>query len=236
MFSECIDMVLDIWAGEAPYNLKGEYYSVTTANTFMPEIGQGEIIRPYQDPHPPVVGTVVSPFSPGMTALAARGWEPITGNFLLPIWAKSHWPKYVEGCEQAGRPAEPKNWRVAKNLCVAKDRETARKYVYESGSPYRLYYQQLLTKFGAMGRLNLFKEDQNIPDEKVTVDNVLDKLVIHGDPASVAEQILQFRETVGDFGQLVYAGHDWTDYDLGRESMILMAEEVMPRVNQALGE
>jgi len=119
---------------------------------------------------------------------------------------------------------------------VAKDRETARKYVYESGSPYRFYYQQLLTKFGAMGRLNLFKEDQDMADEAVTVDSVLDKLVIHGDAASVADQILEFRETVGDFGQLVYAGHDWTDYDLGRESMILMAEEVMPRVNQALGE
>jgi len=108
--------------------------------------------------------------------------------------------------------------------------------VYESGSPYRFYYQQLLTKFGAMGRLNLFKEDQDMADEAVTVDSVLDKLVIHGDAASVADQILEFRETVGDFGQLVYAGHDWTDYDLGRESMILMAEEVMPRVNQALGE
>ena len=87
-----------------------------------------------------------------------------------------------------------------------------------------------------MGRLNLFKEDQDMPDDAVTLEGILDKLVIHGDAASVADQILAFRETVGDFGQLVYAGHDWTDYDLGRASMALMAEEVMPRVNHALGE
>ena len=37
MFQECINMVLDIWAGEAPYNLEGEYYSVSTANTMMPD-------------------------------------------------------------------------------------------------------------------------------------------------------------------------------------------------------
>ena len=73
-----------------------------------------------------------------------------------------------------------------------------------------------------------------MPDSDVTLDYVLDRLVIHGDPSSVADQVLQFREDVGDFGHLVYAGHDWTDYDLGRRSMILMAEEVMPRINSAI--
>jgi alkanesulfonate monooxygenase SsuD/methylene tetrahydromethanopterin reductase-like flavin-dependent oxidoreductase (luciferase family) len=59
--------------------------------------------------------------------------------------------------------------------------------------------------------------------------------VIHGDPSSVADQILEFRETTGPFGHLVYAGHDWADYDMGRQSMILMAEKVMPKLQVALG-
>jgi len=29
---------------------------------------------------------------------------------------------------------------------------------------------------------------------------------------------------------------DWVDEDLGRRSMQLMAEEVMPRVNEAIGK
>jgi hypothetical protein len=36
---------------------------------------------------------------------------------------------------------------------------------------------------------------------------------------------------VGDFGTLLYAGHDWADVGLARRSMELMAEKVMPAVN-----
>ncbi|MEP4486729.1 MAG: LLM class flavin-dependent oxidoreductase [Halioglobus sp.] len=234
MFVECINMVLDIWAGEAPYNLKGDYYEVSTEQTMMPEIGQGSIIRPYQAPCPPIVGTAVAPFSAGVTEMAARGWDPISANFLLPKWVKTHWPKYLEGCDRANREVDSNNWRVAKNICVAKDMNTARRYACDLGSPYVFYYEQLLTKLRAGGRLNLFKEDQAMADDDVTLEYVLDKLVIYGDVESVTDQVLEFHDDIGDFGQLVYAGHDWADYELGRQSMILMAEQVMPRVNQAL--
>jgi alkanesulfonate monooxygenase SsuD/methylene tetrahydromethanopterin reductase-like flavin-dependent oxidoreductase (luciferase family) len=62
----------------------------------------------------------------------------------------------------------------------------------------------------------------------------VESLVIAGTVNSVVDQILAFRETVGDFGTLLYAGHDWQNPDLGRRSMVLFAEEVMPRVNDAL--
>jgi hypothetical protein len=48
------------------------------------------------------------------------------------------------------------------------------------------------------------------------------------------DQILAFREKAGDFGTLYYACHDWMDPALGRRSMQLMAEEVMPRVNAVI--
>lgn len=233
MFLECINMVLDIWNGEAPYNLEGEFWSVTTQNTMNLPIGQGEIMRPYQDPHPPIVGTAVAPFSKGVTAMAARGWQPISGNFLLPKWAATHWPNYVEGCLQGGYTPSFDDWRVAKNICVAKDSETARSYARDPGSPYVLYYSQLLTKMRRGGRLALFKEDQNMPDDDVTLDYVLDKLIIHGDPESVADQLLTLRDEMGPFKHLVYAGHDWTDEELGRDSMILCAEKVMPILEEA---
>ena len=60
------------------------------------------------------------------------------------------------------------------------------------------------------------------------------KLVIAGTVESVVEQILAFREKVGDFGTLYYPCHDWLDPKLARRSMELMAEQVMPRVNAAL--
>ena len=167
--------------------------------------------------------------------MAARGWQPISANFLLPKWVKTHWPNYVEGCKQGGRKVDLSNWSVAKNICVAEDMATAEAYARDPNSPYVFYYSQLLHKMRAGGRLNLFKEDQNMPDEDVTLEYVLDRLVIYGDPESVTDQVLAFLDEVGPFGKLVYAGHDWADRELGRRSMILTAEKVMPRVNDALG-
>ena len=50
------------------------------------------------------------------------------------------------------------------------------------------------------------------------------------------QAFLAFREEVGDFGTLLYAGKDWKDRDLGRRSMVLLAEKVMPKVNAAIGK
>jgi alkanesulfonate monooxygenase SsuD/methylene tetrahydromethanopterin reductase-like flavin-dependent oxidoreductase (luciferase family) len=234
MFLEAINQVLAIWAGEPPYDLKGKYWTISTERTMMPEIGQGFLPKPLQRPHPPIVVTAVAPFSKGVTEAAARGWEPISANFLMPVWVKSHWPKYVEGCERAGRPADPANWRVAKSVFVADDDRTAAAYANTANSPYRYYYNSLVTKLKKNGRAELFKTSRDMPDEAVTTDMVCDKLVIHGSPEKVADQILAFRDEVGDFGTLLYAGKDWLDRDLGRRSMILMAEKVMPLVNRAL--
>ena len=50
----------------------------------------------------------------------------------------------------------------------------------------------------------------------------------------MVEQLLAFRRTTGDFGTLLYACMDWKDEALGRRSMQLLAEQVMPRLNAAL--
>lgn len=235
MFLEAINQILAIWEGEPPYDIEGKYWSISTRRTAMLEIGQGIMRKPYQRPHPPIIVTAVAPFSKGVTAAAARGWEPISANFLMPPWVKSHWPNYVEGCRQAGRPADPANWRVAKSIFVADDDKTAEAYARGPNSPYTYYYHQLVTKLVANGRPELFKRERDMPDEAVTVDYVCDNLVLHGSPNRVVDELLAFREEVGDFGTLLYAGHDWQDRELGRRSMVLLAEKVLPALNAAIG-
>jgi len=235
MFLEAINQVLAIWDGEPPYNLKGKYWTINVERQFMPELGQGFIAKPLQRPHPPIVVTAVAPFSKGVTEAAARGWDPISANFLMPAWVKSHWPKYVEGCERAGRPADPANWRVARSIFVADDEQTAKAYATDPNGPYRYYYSQLFTKLKKAGRIELFKTRRDQPDDEVTLDNVCDALITYGTPDKVADELLQYRETVGDFGTLLYAGKDWTSRELGRRSMILLAEKVLPKVNAAIG-
>ena len=119
MFLEAINQVLLIWAGEPPYDIEGRYWNISTQKTLMADVGQGFIARPLQRPHPPIVVTAVAPFSQGVSEAAARGWDPISANFLMPAWVKSHWPKYVEGCERGGRAADAANWRIAKSIFVA---------------------------------------------------------------------------------------------------------------------
>ena len=233
MFLEAIDMVLAIWAGEPPYDLKGRFWTVSTERTMMPEIGQGIVGKPLQKPHPPIIVTAVAPFSKGVTAAAARGWDPISANFLMPKWVASHRGCYTEGCKQGGRDADLANWRVAKSVFVADDLDTAREYATGPDSPYLYYYKQIVTKMRKNGRLNLFKEDQSMPDDDVTLDHVMDRLVIWGTPDKVADELLAFREQTGPFGTLLYAGHDWTDPELARRSKILLAEKVLPLVDAA---
>ena len=63
---------------------------------------------------------------------------------------------------------------------------------------------------------------------------MLDHMAIAGTVNSVVDQLLAFRETIGDFGTLLYCGHDWADPKLARRSMELMAEKVMPALNTAI--
>ena len=236
MFLEAINQVLAIWAGEAPYNLKGAFWSISTERTMIPELAQGTIAKPYQKPHPPIVVTAVAPFSKGVTAAAERGWDPISANFLQPQWVKTHWSSYVEGCANAPRPADPANWRVAKSIFVADDAATAERYATDPLGPYHFYYASLFTKLLRAGRANLFKTDPTMPDEALDLESIVDQLVIRGTVNQVVDGILAYREIVGEFGTLLYAGHDWSDKDLARRSTVLMAEEVMPRVNAAIAE
>lgn len=237
IFAEAIDVITGLWEREAPYDidLPGNRFTVTTATTHDAEVGVGIVGKPLQQPRPEIVGTVVAPFSKGVTAMGARDFHPLSANFLLPQWVASHWPNYVEGRESAGAVASPEDWRVARTVFVADDAKVAEAYGRaDATSPYRFYYKKMLGKMAVLGRLGLFKASRDAPDESVTLDGVLDDLVICGTPDSVAEQILALREKTGAFGELVYAGLDWADPDLAKRSMELMAEKVMPQVRDAL--
>jgi len=235
MFVEAIDMVLEIWKRDPPYDLSGKFWNISTARTMIPEIGQGVLPKPLQKPHPPVIVTAVAPYSKGLVSAAARGWSPISANFLLPKWVATHWPQFAEGRRSIGVEPDPADWRIARSIFVADDLRTAREYALGPKSPYRYYYSQIVTKMKKSGRSNLFKDDPELPDDAVTVDGVLDKLVTWGTPDKVAYELQAFRETTGDFGTLLYAGHDWLDPQLARRSMELMATRVLGELDHPIG-
>src|SRR3984885_5066956 len=128
-----------------------------------------------------------------------------------PPWVASHWPMYEQGCAKAGRPARRQDWRVAKSVFIAADDKVAQRYAKEGNSPSRRYYHQLRTKQIKGGRNELFKADRSMPDNAVTPDYVVDSLVTCGTVNSVVDQLLAFRERIGDFGTLLYSGPQLVD-------------------------
>ena len=233
---QAIDMILGIWAGAPPYRLANDHWTASTERTLNREIGQGIVPVPLQKPHPPIVVTSITPHSPGIAAAAARGWDPISSNYVQAHWVATHLPRYLEGLRQAGRPANGSGWRVAKSVFVADDDRAATAYARSEDGPYGFYFRNIMTKLIGNGRPEIFRARPDQPDDRVTLEQSLRTQVIAGGVNSVVDQILAFREEVGDFGTLLYTGHDWADAALARRSMELMAREVMPRVNEALGD
>ena len=238
MLAEAIDVILAIWERDPPYDIDfpGNRYKVSVARTQDLGIGRGYLYKPYQKPRPEIVGTVLAPYSKGVIAMGERDFHPLSANFLLSKWLASHWQNYCEGKRKAGETANPDDWRIARTIFVADDDKVARRYGRDDAmSPYRYYWRMLLYKNLKAGRQIVFKVDPSQSDSELTEDYLLDNLVIYGTPDKVADEILKLREEAGDFGEIVYAGMDWVDPALAKRSMELMATEVMPRVNRAIG-
>ena len=129
---------------------------------------------------------------------------------------------------------DPRGWRVAKCIFVADDKKTAAAYAKSSDGPYGHYFSNLMQKLSKGGKLGLFGTYPDQPEAEITLEQSLETQVIAGSVDSVVDQLLRFREQIGEFGNLVYTGIDWADAELSKRSMVLMAEEVMPRINDAI--
>ena len=113
MFAEAIDVILAIWERDPPYDIDfpDNRYKVSTSRTQALEIGVGFLGKPYQQPRPEIVGTVVAPFSPGVVLMGKRDFHPLSANFLLSKHLKSHWENYCKGKAEVG--VEPDVERLA---------------------------------------------------------------------------------------------------------------------------
>jgi alkanesulfonate monooxygenase SsuD/methylene tetrahydromethanopterin reductase-like flavin-dependent oxidoreductase (luciferase family) len=236
IFVESMEHMIALWTQEPPYRLEGKRWRLSTERTWTPDLGMGGVLRPFQKPHPPIVVTAILPSSNGISAAAARGWTPISANFVHPWVIATHWQKYAEGCARSGRTALPQDWRVAKSIFVADDEATVRRMTRDPGNPFAYYFRNLQRKALRTRGNAFFKHDQSLPDEALTDEYLISQLLISGTVDEVVDKLLAFREKVGAFGTLLYCGHDWADAPAMRRSMELMAGDVLPRVNKALGE
>lgn len=229
---EAIDVILDLWKGEAPYRFDGEFYKFGIEDLSRLEWGVGKLVKPYQQPHPPIALSLVAPGSYSAGVAGERGWIAVSGNFIQPRYVSTHWTKYLEGCERGGRTPDPSAWRVARSILVTDDAAEAEDLVADPDASPAFYFGYLMASFRQRGVLSLLKPDESVPDDDVTAVDVARSMFTHGTPKQVLDELIAFREEVGPFGNLLSVAHDWDRPAVWKRSMQLLAEDVMPRFSQ----
>jgi alkanesulfonate monooxygenase SsuD/methylene tetrahydromethanopterin reductase-like flavin-dependent oxidoreductase (luciferase family) len=233
MVLESIDMVLKLWSKDPPYRIDGRFWKISLEQAIWPEFKVGYIPRPFQQPHPPIALSILTPNSASARTAGERGWIPISGQFFHRRYLRGHWERYIEGCEKVGRRPDPSIWRVSRTVLVTETDAEAEDYLADSENGLSFYYHFFIHSF-SRGRKALFmlKPDLEVPDEAVTLDEVKRALVIAGSSRRVLEQLVALREEVGHFGTLLMSGQDWDQPKLWRRSMELLATEVMPKFSR----
>ncbi len=229
---EALDHMCRLWTEDAPYKIDGEFYQTSTERSFDRAIGLGIAIRPLQRPHPPIAITSIRPDGRGAHAAGARGWTGISATYVGAHVVRAQIQNYLEGRRSAGLSADASGWRVARSVFVADDEATARHYAHREEGAHGFYFNVMRTKLAKAGALDVMRDFPGQPDSEITLRRCIERLVIAGTPEQVADQILAFRNEVGEFGSLLYTGHDWVDPALARRSMELMANEVWPRIHR----
>ena len=104
IFHEAVDAIFALWTTDAPYNFDqpDNRFKISSAKMGRREFGLGMVAKPYQKPYPEIVGTVVAPSSSSATFFGQKGIHPLSANFLMPKWLKSHWDAYEEGARSVG--------------------------------------------------------------------------------------------------------------------------------------
>src|SRR6266446_3976941 len=127
MTEEALDMILQLWSSEPPYEITGKYWSICLKKSVDQETGIGFIHKPLQKPHPPIAMPAMSRNSPSMKTAGERGYQPfghclITGNVLA-----DHWTTYEKAAVEAGRRPDRADWKVCRSIFLADSTAEAQK-------------------------------------------------------------------------------------------------------------
>jgi alkanesulfonate monooxygenase SsuD/methylene tetrahydromethanopterin reductase-like flavin-dependent oxidoreductase (luciferase family) len=228
MMFRAIDIILKLWTEDPPYDLPGQFWPIRVTKQW-PEIGLGSLIRPYQKPHPPIALPGMSANSRLMYTAGERGWIPMSSNLVHTRFLQGHWPQVSKGAAATGRNPSRSIWRIAREVYVDDTIEAARTYARKGA--LRRAYEDYFFLTGKKGRMvEMWKARDDLPTSEVDLDYMIDNMWLVGDPDSVARQIRELYHEVGGFGTLLWVTQDWDDPVRWRNSMRLLATEVMPRV------
>ena len=228
MTTEAIDLVLQLWDDPKPGLYESKYWSFTVPEP-ADEIGLRFHLKPYQKPHPPIGVAGVSAKSDTLILAGERGWMPMSIHFAPTPALVTHWEAVEEGARKAGKTPDRSTWRISRDVYVADTTDQARKDVLDGtiARDYEGYWFKLLPYGNQLDRVKI---DPDMPDSAVTLEYMLDNIMIVGSPDEVADKLRQLYVDVGGFGVLLTMGHEWQPRDKWVRSLTLLAQEVLPRL------
>ncbi len=231
MLAESIDMIHEIWRSDPPYHLQGKYWNFQIDESIEPRLGFGPMLKPYQQPFPPIVCSIMSPNSRSAFVAGERGWSIMSANFSQGKWAKTHWDQYALGCEAAGRQPDRKAWRIARSILVTETDAEAADYLAEPDNAYDYYYSFVVDDMKYFNIAGVLKANPDLSDEDLTVQYCLDTMVFSGSPKTVLDKLIDFVDFVGGpFGALELCFKEWDKPEVHKRSMRFLAEDIMPKL------
>ena len=223
---DAIDEIISIWTDPTPglYEAKTYRYRLPEPD---PVISLGIHMQPYQKPHPPIAVAGVSEKSETLVLAGERGWIPMSINIVPARILNTHWRSVEQGARNAGKTADRASWRIARDVYVADSTEQAQDDILNGvvARDWTNYFLPLLKK---LRFLSLTKVDPEMPDEDVNLEYLMENVWLVGSVEDVTNKIRKLYEETGGFGHLLAIGHEWEPRDKWTHSMELLANEVLP--------
>lgn len=226
--AEALDLILGLWQHEnGKFSYHGKHFHIE-APELDPETERGLHMKPFQQPHPPIALAASTSLSGSLKVAGARGWSPMSSSLLSRSHLPGHWETFAAAAEEAGQTVSRSQWKIARDIFVGPTPEIARERALATlGRNYEKH--QLASRRGTP-QMAIMKLDPGTPDEALDTDYMMENLWIVGDPQEVADQVRALYEEVGGFGTLLSITADSDDVSWDHESLSLLAEEVLPRL------
>jgi alkanesulfonate monooxygenase SsuD/methylene tetrahydromethanopterin reductase-like flavin-dependent oxidoreductase (luciferase family) len=231
---EAVKIMQMIWSQDPPYEFTGEFRKFRLHDTVNAELGIGYMPKPYQKGGPPVTLSIASPNSSSARTAAEQNWGIISANIVPTYSVATHWAIYSKACADMGKKPSGEKWRVSRNILVAPTDSEAFDRVYGELASNNYFFTYIRAALAGAGILSILKPKPDMSDEEATVRVISEGCLLYGSPKTMVDKLVAFREEVGPFGTLLMTGLDWSGPNGAweRQSMQLMAEEVMPKFNQ----
>ncbi len=229
MTRESLEIIQKIWMGERPFVYEGKYWRIEVEEPQPPLFDAH--LKPFQTPRPPIGVSGLSPNSPTLNVAGRMGFLPMSLASTTEA-LKTHWDSYEAGALAAGRTPRREDWRVCKEIIVAQTDAEAEKIAVEGGLTE--YMRGYLTAFS-----KYFSDVMGVPfnPDEFTPEYMLENTWFVGSPDTVRQKLERLQEDTGGFGVLLVFACDYIDQpDVWRESLRLLAEEVVPKMSFATAE